>query len=514
MNSLRSEHGSGSSFSGPITWCFVYWLVVATMLGAALRLHQLDQPSFWHDELMTIRDVINPHRKHILRRFGYLPTELGLRAAGVDVNALDSEQPQRWRSAGVTERSARLGSCLIGLCTIPLLGLAARRIMPNRAAVVFALLLATGNWHLYWSQTARFYGFQFLWIGLALTWYFQATEQGRMRRLVGALVCFALAFLSHFMAVLVGAVLLADWLICVIRRQPLRLTRYGLAIMLTTIVAAPATVIVLWLRQPKMFEWFMRVDGHGPGALIAGVIYMIGPVTVVTAALGALMLYRKQPRLTIYLALTATAPTLLLSVMAMMGWYAHVRYGFFCYFGWAALAALAMDRLCEHLRSQAGRVLAWTPLAMLLTASMLTNVGYFLSGGGHHPRWREAYEYVALHYQNGDRIISHNDELFLDRYYLGYHLRDQYTDVEQAGPIIDMKKNPGVLDEITGRAWIIVRSGTATHGRPYSGLAKRADLQLALPLRLVQPYAEIEVYRYDGPGRRHHENALNKESRR
>ncbi|NJR43602.1 MAG: hypothetical protein HC767_14075 [Akkermansiaceae bacterium] len=69
-------------------------------------------------------------------------------------------------------------------------------------AVFFAFLLAVSTWHLHMSQTGRFYVQQMLFFNMAMLLYVHARLIGSVPRLVAALACLFLAFMSQPPAIL------------------------------------------------------------------------------------------------------------------------------------------------------------------------------------------------------------------------------------------------------------------------------------------------------------------------
>ncbi|MGC6486371.1 MAG: glycosyltransferase family 39 protein, partial [Planctomycetota bacterium] len=125
------------------------WIVVAVVVGAALRLYGLGTWSFWVDEGHTWRDATMPMQGEE----GFLSTDrlyygvpflmlrllLGLGITGYD------------------EASVRLPFAIVGIVTVPVMALCGRRLVGAWPAVVAALLLAVNPWHIFWSQNARGY---------------------------------------------------------------------------------------------------------------------------------------------------------------------------------------------------------------------------------------------------------------------------------------------------------------------------------------------------------------------
>ena len=82
-------------------------------------------------------------------------------------------------------------------------------------------------WHIYWSQLGRYYTQQFLFYNLALIWYFDATRRQRRGLFVAAMVCAVLGFMTQPTGLMIVGVFVLDWLIGLLRRDPVRLGVFG-----------------------------------------------------------------------------------------------------------------------------------------------------------------------------------------------------------------------------------------------------------------------------------------------
>lgn len=124
------------------------FLVVATLLGAVLRLYSLTGQSLWVDELLTWQ-MIRPG----------IP-------AGFLEQILDSIQGPLYLAViwplvrlQDSELMLRLPAAIAGIVTIPLFGLVVSRLLGGRAARLAVLLLALNPFHVWYSQESRGYSF-------------------------------------------------------------------------------------------------------------------------------------------------------------------------------------------------------------------------------------------------------------------------------------------------------------------------------------------------------------------
>jgi 4-amino-4-deoxy-L-arabinose transferase-like glycosyltransferase len=122
------------------------FLLIATLLGAVLRLYSLTGQSLWVDELLTWQ-MIRP----------------GVPAGFIE-QILDSIQGPLymaviWPLVRLQDSALmlRLPAAIAGIATIPLFGLVVSRLLGGRAARLAVLLLALNPFHVWYSQESRGY---------------------------------------------------------------------------------------------------------------------------------------------------------------------------------------------------------------------------------------------------------------------------------------------------------------------------------------------------------------------
>jgi hypothetical protein len=470
-----------SKETGAIPRGFLLWLLVVTILAGALRLYHLQAASLWVDELNTVRVCADLPGMHKSKVFGYVPTAIGLWACGTDPFEIPVGAHELWRSIGINEWSMRIASALIGILSIPLLGLATRRLLGARVAGILVLLLAVAPWHIYWSQASRFYTQQFLFYNLSLLWYFSATEQTSRRRMIGAMVFMVLAFLSQPPALVICFVFALDWLAGLPRRKPVRLAPFGWICAVVALAVCAGVLALDVQRQPGDWTQFAGDTHQAPWTMILGSAYMIGPAVILFALLPAWRRMVEGNRLSIYLLLAAVVPPLAFAIMSSQS-YVGLRYAFVSLFAWLALAAIGIERIYQVLRERLGRAVAFAPLGVLLASMLLMAYGYYTSGVGFHTRWRDAFDYVARHREPADRVTCAN--LMIGRYYL------EDASVEKT------PKTPEQLSASNRPTWIVVEAEDAIRDRGQQWLNDVAVLKAVFDVRVIAPYSSVKVYRY------------------
>jgi len=413
------------------SWAFWWMLVAATALGAALRLFRLGEPSFWVDEFFTISRAGSDYLPwtHFV---GYLPTKLSLWFHGADLGRISLDNIAEWPSFGVSERAARLGACWVGIATIPILALLTRPVAGGGVAGVSALLIAITPWHLYWSQTARFYTAKFLFSGLFILLFARGMQTGGIRYFVFAAAAAFLAYLSHTTAVFIVGACLGVVALAWIARAPLPHLRTGL---IALVLITGACGLLLLFREAAPLGKFSRSAWDPPlQTLLLGTVLRVEPVTcAVGLAWAAVAVRRRDPFGILVGAIAVLVP---LGVFMLKAFFPVApRYYFPSFFAWALLASLWAVEIDRRLSAGAGRLAGLTGLGVLLIAVGFNAYLYCRDGAGARERWREACTHVLEHGAPEDTVFASGGG-FQPRYYLGRESRRLATlgDVASLAP--------------------------------------------------------------------------------
>ena len=98
---------------------------------------------------------------------------------------------------GLTEWSLRLPTVILGIVSIPIFYFLCRRIFDQTTALVGTVLLLVSDWHLLFSQYARYYGGVFLFGTVAYFTYVEALREDSTSLLVLSLASCLFGFLFH-----------------------------------------------------------------------------------------------------------------------------------------------------------------------------------------------------------------------------------------------------------------------------------------------------------------------------
>jgi mannosyltransferase len=179
-----------------------------TLLAAVLRFYRLGHQGFWFDEANTSYDV----QRSLGKLFGLLPQN-------------ETTPPLFYVIAWVWGRvftfgqtSLRTISALAGVASVPVVYIAARRLISERGAVIAAALTACNPFLIWYSQEFRPYELLVLMSAAGLWAFLVAKENPTPRAVLAWGVISALALADHYYALLL-VVPEAIWLLWLHRRN-------------------------------------------------------------------------------------------------------------------------------------------------------------------------------------------------------------------------------------------------------------------------------------------------------
>lgn len=419
------------------------WILALALVFGLLRFWQLGEWSLWIDEAYTVADWD--------RGPGKLWNPLGYQVIRLGVGLLGGE---------ASEWNLRLLPALAGWLCIPLSFWALRGVFGERRAAWVALLLALSSWHVFWSQTARFYTFamaiSLLGSGLTL----RGLWSGSLVRALLGLAFAAAAAAFHPTAVLVvPALALAPLLVRARGASPDRglapqgsFDRVAKALLVLSVLVVLAASRWLWTSfAHHVVEKGTAELASGPRHLLLTCGYFFTPLVGLAAALGALWSWRARDAAGLFataVCVLAMAGGFLISIFALM----TAQY-LFCLLPWALALALApIDALFERARGRA-LVAAWCGVLMLSAA--LGSYLYMTSREGERPRWREAYELVDREREAGDLILGMAAPI--GELYLGETGCDPRR-TRTVSPLADWFPNgPRRWNRHPRRIWVVIR---------------------------------------------------------
>lgn len=473
------------------TW-FLLLLACISVVAAGVRLYGLADASLWRDEIFTIRDTDRSLTEFGTKWIAAYPTRIALQASGVDTSQMTLANSWQWRDMGVTAWNARIASCIFGIIAVPFLAFASRPILGSAGALVLAALLALSPWHIFWSQTARFYTQQFLFYSLGLIGYFLATERRSYLLLTASLLAIALSFLTQQLAVVIAGVLALDWLVARIRGSPIWLGALGWSLVVLGGTGCIGLLGYQLWNRPQDYAFFWLEGLSFPIGVAARSVFRVDPLVATLVGSGAIWLLLHRGRLAVYLLLGATVP---IGCVFLLGIILNVapRYTFVSLYSWMAAASLLLVAMYRISQPTIGRMLALAPLSLILVSMAVGVLVLERSAYGFNRRFEEAYAYVAEHREPGDLVLA-------DEPMAPYYLED--PDVVPIGPsyrkyLKESHPTPQAALERASQdgqsAWVVV-SGKRPFQGEFRKLVRGAYLRESFPLRAGNDEQNVLVY--------------------
>jgi hypothetical protein len=382
----RDRVGSGSESDPLAQKIFLFALALGFV-----RFVLLGQWSLWLDEAFTLADVYN--------REGF-DNPLGYGLFGLFYGFVDGRPD---------EFLLRFPSAVFGWLVIPTTYLVFRPILGARPAAGAALVIACSSWHLYWSQTARFYTLaQLLALGgggLLLS----GIERGRSLFLGIGLFLLALSPLAHPSALLLGVPLvMLPWTSLWFQRPPTEAIEKVPWNLLSLCAFLGVGAGAGWALE----VWSKYQAQKGGGSTLHLFVtsgYYLTPTVGVAFLFGAWIVIKDRLHRG-FIPLAVAVPSLCFAVVASLFVLVSAQY-VFVLLPW--LAAVAVVPLMKTIRRRSSTILF---LGFLVLPGCLDSGLYFLRNGD-RPRWREAYAYVFDHRRESDLVFGMDapvGEFYLD----------------------------------------------------------------------------------------------------
>ncbi len=407
-------------------WMQYVWLGLITFLAAALRLYKLGQWSLWIDEIYTINHATSHFSslslllQNIPPARNWIPVSVILAAQAMDI----------W---GISERSARLASVLIGTLSIPILFFPTRKMFGKQVALIAVLLLAVSSWHLFWSQNARFYTSLLLFYTLALMAFHFGLERNKPVYFILFYIFLYLAFserlFAFFIFPVIGVYLICLWIFKFDKPQGLTVRN----IFLLCLPLLAGVVIELYSlfangesRFFADFSWFFLYRNDDPVRLLGNISFDLSFPLMALAFFSAVFLVLRRDRAGLLMTVNAFVPLAML-IVANPFIFTKDRYVFVILFSWMILAAVAVVELFNHTNGLYKWLAAGVLIVLLLDAGGDALL-YYRVNNGNRPEWRTAFDIIRYQGQPADVVVTYWPEFkpfYLDREFIQY----EYIDV-------------------------------------------------------------------------------------
>jgi mannosyltransferase len=390
-------------------------LAAVTLLASILRFYKLGQWSFWGDEFITVRNALNMGWESAITR----PISLILTKVFIE-------------AAGVSEATARIASASIGVVTIPVLFFYSRKMTNSSVALIASLLLAVAPWHIYWSQSARFYTALLLFFTMALYFFYLALEHDRIIYLLFSMVFLFLSLQERMLgAFFVPIVVIYVVLLKVLPFQaPPGLRWRNLAVFFLPGFIGAAYLILTQstIRDPSRWINLFGFVNNSPLWLLGGFVFYLGIPVVCLAAIGSIRLLSKWNRLGLMLSLAAALPIMAIVIISFFQYTAN-RYAFISVTSIVLLAAITLDELIVALKGSV-KSIAFAVVVIVLLSGLADNFLYFQYQNGNRDNWKGALEFIAREMTAEDQVAA--VDIYLAEFYLQHSVIDLHY-LEQVG---------------------------------------------------------------------------------
>ena len=391
------------------------WLLMITLLAAAIRFYKLGEWSFWFDEIFTI-DRASAHYsdldglvRNIPPATNWIPLSVIL--TGFVMNNL-----------GISEWSSRLVPAVIGIISIPAIYFPTKKEFGTAVGLISVLLLAVSPWHIEWSQNARFYSSLMLLYTLTLFAFYYAIENDKPVLIYLFLVLLYLTTSERMTGLMIVPVVIMYLILLRVLpfEKPPGLRLRNLIIIFLAGVAFLIYEIygLISTGNSSLQDTFLVFSpnrGPDPARLLSYILFNISVPLVCLAFFGGIYLLMKKSRSGLFFFLGAVIPIGLL-LIANSFIYTDERYAFITLSSWIILGALATKEIFSETRNQS-KVLATGVLVLLLANAAYGNLLYFLETNGHRLDWRSGFELIQEKSLDGDLFVSYWPDL--GSYYLG-----------------------------------------------------------------------------------------------
>jgi uncharacterized membrane protein len=177
---------------------YMQLLLSLTLIGAILRLYNLGFNSLWLDEASTLNTAVKS-----------IPDIWQFTTMGEFNPPLFYWTEHVMLFLGNSELVLRIIPALLGVLSIPLIYLVGKEFMDRNTGIISAAAFAFSPFLLFYSQEARAYSMMLFFVLFSMIFYFRALKNNDIRDWALFGILSALAFWSHFYAmVIIGALVL------------------------------------------------------------------------------------------------------------------------------------------------------------------------------------------------------------------------------------------------------------------------------------------------------------------
>jgi uncharacterized membrane protein len=451
-------------------------LILITVVALCIRFFKLGEWSFWIDEIATINRAQTPLGELLMRGqigFTYVLTNIAL------INF------------GVSEWSSRLVPAVIGIITIPIVYFPIKAMFEAKTGLIAVLLIAISPWHLFWSQSSRFYTSLMLFYFIAMFAFYYGFEKDRLSYIIMGIIFFGIAFQERMFSLLLIPALIVYIVIVkwssfetpkgLNKRNLLPLAVVGLIGLVVVIFD-----IIQYVSSGNSFilnelAWFFARPIDDPFRLGVFIFLSLSFGVVVLATFSGWYLILERNRAGLYFSIGALIP-LILIIAANPFMFTEKRYIFMTLPCWVILAAAGIKEIFS-MSHRNGKLLAWAVLLMLVASSAGTHLLYFTVNHGDRYDWESSFNFVQERKDEGDVIVSTRPQI-------GAYYYD--------GPIKNFSgMTPEKIEADQNRYWFVVDSEKVWNNRVMKEWLDENTMIADIHYLRVPEELNLRIYRYE-----------------
>lgn len=388
MRSNDSRYGTYSSSSDrdmASTFEELIIMVIVMAFAAGIRLWKLGEWSFWADEVFSIQVAQK------------LPNE-------IPVNPIMYMMVRFFTNTfGLSEWSARIGPCIVGILSVPLLYLLVKRMFNAKVGVIFCAFLVIHPWHIYWSQNARAYSLAFLFGGLAAFAFYLSLERDNVGFMVLSVITTLLAIFSQPQSAVLIFAFAGYVVLLVFVGIPKGFNERNLITFFAPFILSLFLLISPSIRGYLVSGWGVSQLGRDPLYILFTLVYCLGIPISVAAFIGSIHSLVYMSRSGLFLICYAVIPLFILLIVSLF----QNVYGYYLFFtvpAYLLLAAFCAAELMES-ASRKSRILPAAVILIVIVGALSQDYMYFKVENGGRPKWREAFKAVKQKIDKDDVVV-------------------------------------------------------------------------------------------------------------
>ena len=367
-------------------------LSVVVTFGAVLRFWNLEQWSFWIDEVFTVRDA----QSLSFDSWQVIPNPIPYLAVKLSILL-----------GGNSEWGSRLIPCIVGIASILAVFGLGRTLFNWRVGLLSSAFVACSSWHLFWAQNARYPVFTFLFAVLTAWFFYVSLERDSTLLMIGALICCSCLILSHTLSVVIVPALAIYAVICLLEKSH---KKRWINLLIFFI---PFTIPVFALAFPEVRGYLFSGWGRNewqrsPLYIVLTLVQGVSVPIAVTAFFGAaLMLFNRSAR---FLVCYAGVPLVLFLIASQLQNVAGY-YLFWTTSAYFILAGVACEQVWKAMEDRSVRILGILVPCVLVVSLLSQCYLYFKIENGGRPKWREAFAAIQGEKQPTDKVVLSEPEM-------------------------------------------------------------------------------------------------------